>query len=190
MIRRFLPLVFAGLLLAAAAQQGVAQTVPFNVNGGGTAPLGTSVFGFDSPHNATGNGTGLGSYSGNEGVFNSLSFDPTTLSGTFQGQFVFVASNGDRLACTYGDTGNGAASNGEYFAVPSDVPGKFNVIFCAEFNPILAECTGRFADLTGGSFIMLAMTEPVELILDENGFTPPFAYTWMGSGTMTYDRGN
>jgi hypothetical protein len=34
-----------------------AQVVPFKVDGGGSAPLGVSVAGIDSPHNATGNGT-------------------------------------------------------------------------------------------------------------------------------------
>jgi hypothetical protein len=180
-------LVAALFVLPPAAQ---AQVKPFKVNGGGTAPLGTSVFGFDSPHDATGNGTHLGKYSGNEGNFNSLSFDPDTLSGTFEGSFVFVAANGDRLACTYGDTDNAAASAGFYFAVPSAELGKFNIIFCAEFNPILDECTGRFEGLTAGSFIMLAMTEPVELELDDNGFTPPFEYTWDGKGTLTFAKGN
>ncbi len=125
-----------------------AQVVPFKVDGGGTAPMGVSVAGIDSPHNATGNGTQLGAYTGNEGVFNSLSFDPMTASGTFEGSFVFVAANGDRLACTYGDTDNGAADDGFYYAVPSAEPGLFNIVFCAEFNPILDECTGR-AELDG-----------------------------------------
>jgi hypothetical protein len=190
MINRFLFVICAGLLFAVDAQHIVAQVVPFRVDGSGTAPMGASVFGFDSPHNATGNGTYLGKYTGNEGVFNSLSFDPMTGSGTFKGRFVFVAANGNRLACSYGDTGNGAAEDGFYFAIPSAVPGKFVIVFVAEFNPILAECTGRFAALTGGGFTMLAMTEPIDLVLDQNGFTPPFALSWVGEGTLTFDQGN
>jgi hypothetical protein len=181
-----LALVVAMFVLPCGAQ---AQVQPFHVDGGGTAPMGVSIFGADSPHNATGNGTYLGKYSGDEGIFNSLTFDPDTLTGTFQGSFVFVAANGDRLACTYGDTGNDAAMEGVYFAMPSDESGKFIIVFCAEFNPVLDACTGRFEKLTAGSFIMLAMTEPMELVLDDEGFTMPFEYFWEGRGSMTFARG-
>ena len=179
-------LVSTTLLLALALSPVQAQTVPFKMNGSGSAPFGASVFGFDSPHNATGNGTHLGNYTGNEGLFKSQSFDPGSLSGTFKGQFVFVAANGDRLVCTYGDTENGAATLGEYFAVPSANAGEFNLVFCAEFNPQVAECTGRFAKLTGGSFTVLAMSEPIVPVLDAQGYTPPFQLDWEGEGTLTF----
>lgn len=190
MIQRIVAFTIIGLLVAAGVQQANAQTVPIKINGGGTAPFGASVFGFDSPHNATGNGNHLGKYTGHEGVFQSTDFSLATLSGTFQGRFVFVAANGDRLVCTYGDMTNGAEANGDYMAVPSTAdPGKFEIMFCAEFNPLVEECTGRFAKLTGGSFTLLATTEPIELALDGFGFTPPFAYTWEGEGTLTFARG-
>ena len=158
----------------------------FKVNGGGNAPLGASVFGFDSPHDATGNGIGLGKYSGS-GIFNSLSFFPADLEGTFEGVFDFVKPNGDRLACTYGDTDNGAASAGFYFAMPA-AGGKFVIVFCAEFNPIPELCTGKFANVVGGSFTMLAISEPIDLTLDAFGYTPPFKYTWDGEGTLTFAK--
>ncbi len=163
-----------------------AQVKPFKIRGGGTAPLGVSILGDPSPHNATGNATHLGKYSGDEGIFTSLSFNPAT-GGTFKGSFVFVAANGDRLAFTYGDTGNGAATDGVYFPVPAG-DGKFIIVFCAEFNPIPEQCTGRFADVIAGSFIMLAMTEPIDLVL-VGGFSPPFAYTWEGEGTIEFAKG-
>jgi len=59
----------------------------------------------------------------------------------------------------------------------------------AEFNPIPSECTGRFKNVVDGSFIMVAVSEPFELQLDEDGFTPPFNYTWEGKGWLKYNRG-
>ena len=164
-----------------------AQVVPFKVNGSGSAPNGASVFGFDSPHSATGKGTHIGKYSG-DGVFNSLSFNPSTGSGTFHGTFTFVAKNGDQLACTYGETANGAEEAGTYQAYPTS-DGKVFIVFIAEFNPIPSECTGRFKNVVDGSFIMVAISEPFPLELDENGFTPKFSYTWEGKGWMKYQRG-
>jgi hypothetical protein len=80
---------------APAAANADTRAVPFKVTGGGTAPLGLPVFpGGTAPHNATGTATHLGNYSGNEGEFELLSFDPVTGTGTFRGSFVFVAANG------------------------------------------------------------------------------------------------
>ncbi len=165
-----------------------AQVKPLHITGSGPAPLGVSLFGADSPHSSSGNATLLGKYSGEEGVFNSLSFDPGTLSGTFQGSFVFVAANGDRLACTYGDTGNGADEPGEYQLFFVD---ETNVIavFLAEFNPVPAECTGRFQKVVDGSLIMLAMSEPFPLAVNAAGFSPPFDYSWEGEGWLEFERG-
>jgi hypothetical protein len=173
-------------VLALACPAANAQVVPFKVTGGGPVPDGFSPFGADSPHSATGNATYLGRYSGN-GVANVLSFDFTTLSGTFHGSYTFVAANGDKLACTYGDTDNGAEQVGQFQLYPVG-GGEVYVVFIAEFNPIPAQCTGRFADVVDGSFLMVATTEPFVLELDEHGFTPPFNYTWQGKGWLEFDE--
>jgi hypothetical protein len=163
-----------------------AQVKPFKVTGGGPAPDGISIFGGDSPHSATGNATLLGKYSGN-GVANSLSFDPETLSGTFDGFFIFVAANGDKLAMTYGNPDNGAEQVGTYQLIPVG-GGMVQAVFLAEFNPIPSLCTGRFANVVDGSLIMLAVSEPFALVLDEDGYSPPFNYTWQGSGWLEFDK--
>jgi hypothetical protein len=62
--------------------------------------------------------------------------------------------------------------------------GLFVAVFVAEFNPIPSLCTGRFAKVTGGSFIMTATTEPFVL-----GAMDPVGYTWEGSGTLEFSRG-
>jgi hypothetical protein len=175
------------LVFGLAAGPARAQVEAFRVTGGGTGPDGVSLAGADSPHNATGTATHVGKYSG-DGVFNSLSFDPATGGGTFHGTFTFVAKNGDKLACTYGDTNNGADQAGTYQAFPT-ADGKVYVVFLAEFNPIPSECTGRFKNVVDGSFLMLAVSEPVELTIDANGFTPPFHYDWDGTGWLKYKRG-
>lgn len=188
MIRNYSLAVLAAAALLIGSNSVDAQVVPFKVKGGGgTFGQGLSIFGVPVPHNATGNGTSLGEYTGDEGVFQSLGFDAATFSGTFRGRFVFVAANGDRLVSSYGDTSNGASVPGDYYAVPAG-NGLFRIVFVAEFNPIVAECTGRYADLVGGSFFMVAMTEPFELTVDANGFTPSFDYSWFGDGYMEYDR--
>jgi hypothetical protein len=170
--------------LTLACQTASAQVVPFKVTGGGPAPDGLSILGADSPHSATGNATQLGKYSGN-GIANVLSFDPLSGSGTFEGTFTFVAANGDKLAFTYGDPGNGAAQVGEFQLFPAGA-GMVYAVFIAEFNPIPAQCTGRFKGVIAGSFIMVATTEPFALEVDEDGFTPPFDYTWEGQGWIKF----
>jgi hypothetical protein len=177
-------LAAAAVLLALACPAANAQVVPFKVTGGGPAPDGLSPFGADSPHSATGNATGLGKYSGN-GVANVLSFNPLTGAGTFEGVYTFVAANGDKLACTYGDTDNGAEQVGEFQLYDAGA-GMVYAVFIAEFNPIPAQCTGRFKDIIDGSFIMVATTEPFPLVLDADGFTPPFDYTWEGKGWLEF----
>src|SRR5262245_53228859 len=106
-------LTAVAVALTLACQTAAAQFKPFLVAGGGPAPKGLSVVGADSPHRATGFATPVGKYSG-DGIAKVLTFDPATLSGTFHGTFTFVAANGDKLACTYGDTDNGAEDVGEF----------------------------------------------------------------------------
>ncbi len=96
--------------------------------------------------------------------------------------FVFVAANGDQLAFTYGDVTNHAAQPGQVTLYPAD-GGLVVAVWVAEFNPVPALCTGRFANVTGGSFIMTAVTDPFEL----GGFDP-VDYSWSGEGTIKYSH--
>ena len=64
--------------------------------------------------------------------------------------------------------------------------GSFIAVFVAEFNPVPAKCTGRFAKVTDGSFIMVATSEPFFLLATT---TTPFAYSWEGEGTLTFRKG-
>jgi hypothetical protein len=179
-----LALVVALVVGGSTAQ---AQVVPFKVTGGGPAPDGLSVLGAPSDHTATGTATHLGTYTGS-GTAVVLTAPDATGTGTFQGTFTFVAKNGDELVMTYGDTDNGAARVGEYQIVPVDET-RVQVVFTAEFNPVVGESTGRFAKVVAGSFLMIATTEPFVLAIDEDGFTPPFDYSWTGKGTLTFARG-
>ncbi len=181
-------IVALGALLTAASHRAEAQVVPFKVTGGGNAPDGLSIVGADSRHDATGKATHLGRYSGDEGIANVLSFDPTMGAGTFEGSYVFVAANGDRLAFTYGDTDNGAEQPGEFMIFDAG-GGKVYVVFIAEFNPIPSRSTGRFKDVVDGSFIMIAVTEAFVPVIDEDGYTAPFRYTWEGEGWIEFKRG-
>jgi hypothetical protein len=169
----------AGALAAPAAGS---RVVPFKVSGGGTVPDGIPVFpGGTAPHNATGTATYLGRYTG-EGTFTLLTFNPEMLNGTFTGSFVFVAANGDRLAFDYGATTPGT------FTVTPTGDGKGVAQFVAVFTPDPAASTGRFADVTGGSFTMVATTEPFVLQPNELGYTAPFAYTWVGDGWLEFGK--
>jgi hypothetical protein len=114
-----------------------------------------------------------------------LSFDFSSFTGTFHGSFVFVAANGDRLACDYGD----GDPPGTFEVTPAGNAGEVIVQFVAEFTYDPERSTGRFANVTGGSFTMIAITEPFPLQLDADGFTPPFEYTWAGEGTIQFSKG-
>jgi hypothetical protein len=100
---------------------------------------------------------------------------------------VFVAANGDQLAFTYGDRSNGAEQVGQFQLFDAG-GGDVTVTFIAEFNPIPELCTGRFKNVIDGSFIMVAVTQPFALQLDENGFSPPFNYTWEGEGWIEFGK--
>lgn len=135
-------------------------------------------------HFAIGEATGLGRYFGS-GEVQLLGFTgPTTANFDSAVPFVFEAANGDQLAFTYGDTSNHAARPGQVTLYPED-DGLFVAVWVAEFNPVPGKCTGRFAKVTGGSFIMVAETEPFEL-----GDMDPVAYSWSGEGTLTYSNGH
>ena len=68
-IRFFAITMISAFTVLAMAEASFAQVVPFKVNGSGdTFGQGLSVVGVPGPHNATGNGISLGTYTGDEGV--------------------------------------------------------------------------------------------------------------------------
>jgi hypothetical protein len=167
---------FVPLPLTFAAPSVVA---PFETAGAGHGPQGLPLFaGGMASQDATGGinllDTYHGKYSG-PGEFTLLNFTgPTT--GNFQGTFDFVASNGDQLPCTYG-----AGSPGTFTIIPA-ANGKVVVQFIAEFAPITSEATGRFANVSGGNFMMIATTDPFDPTPNAQGFTGPLTYSWLGAG--------
>lgn len=165
------------------------QVIPFAVIGAGHVPEGMPVIpGKTAPHNATGVATHLGRYS-SEGEFRLESIDLTALTGTFSSSkpVVFVGANGERAAFHYGRTDFGAKKSGTFKVMPQ-ADGKVVGQFVAEFTPVPAESTGRFRNVIGGSFIMVATTQPFVLSVNEQGYTPPFAYSWVGAGALVLRR--
>ena len=158
------------------------HVVPFAVIGQGTAPQGLPLFpGGTGPHNAAGWSNLTGAYGG-DGLFTLLNFTgPNT--GNFHGNFDFVAGNGDQLACDYG-----AASPGTFTTYPAN-DHKVVVQFVAVFTPNPGASTGRFADIIGGSFTMVATTEAFDPTPNAQGFTQPFAYHWEGEGLFVERAG-
>ncbi|HZU37493.1 MAG TPA: hypothetical protein VFA18_16350 [Gemmataceae bacterium] len=182
---RTLNLAFAALAitLAFGLSRAHAQSKPFKIKGTSYAPDGISLIPYTAaPHSTTGQATELGKYTG-EGWFQILEYtSATTASFSSAPNFVFVAANGDHLAVTYGDTDNGAAQSGEVTLTPNE-DGSFTASFVAEFNPDLPNCTGRFAKLTGGSWIMYAESDPFFIL---GNSTTPFGVTWHGEGTLEF----
>jgi hypothetical protein len=177
------------LALGLAFSQGPAQAQvvkPFKITGGGPAPDGISLIpGVPEIHYATGQATELGRYSC-VGMFTLLGFtSPSTATFSSAPYCVFTAANGDILTCTYGD---GTDGPGVVTLSPAG-PGSFTAVFVAEFNPVPALCTGRFAKVTGGSFLMIAKSTPFSLPAPGMGTnTTPFTYTWEGEGSLTFTR--
>jgi hypothetical protein len=157
-----------------------AQVVkPFKITGGGPAPQGIFLTpGTPAIHYATGHATELDRYSC-VGMFQLLG--PNTFSSA--PYCIFMAEDGDVLACTYGDVTNGATGPGMVTLSPTPT-GSFTARFVAEFNPVPALCTGRFAKVTGGSFLMIAKSSPFSVGVAQ---TTPFTYTWEGEGSLTFE---
>jgi hypothetical protein len=160
------------------------RVVPFKVTGGGNAPAGLPVIpGATAPHDATGTATELGKYTG-QGVFTLDSIDFSTLTGTFHGTFTFVAANGDKLVMSYG-----TVTPGLFSLTPPAADGTVVAQFVAVFTPIPGQSTGRFANVIGGSFVMIATSAPFVLSVNAQGYTPAFTYTWEGQGTLEFAKG-
>jgi hypothetical protein len=175
------PLFALAAILTLAGPRAEAQVKPFRVTGGGVAAKGIpAVVGMPLPHTAVGVATELGRYHG-VGMVELLRFTSASTADFDSGvPFVFTAANGDKLAFTYGVVANGAKQAGKVTLSPAG-RGKVTARFVAEFNPVPALCTGRFQRVTGGSFIMVAVTEPFVF-----GATNPVRYTWSGQGSIRF----
>ena len=176
--------------LVLAFSQGTAQAQvdkPFKITGGGPAPEGI----FLTPltpgiHYATGHATELGRYSC-VGMFQLLGYNSQTVATFSSAPYcVFTAEDGDILACTYGDVTHGADWTGRGHADACPPRHASPRCFVAEFNPVPALCTGRFAKVTGGSFLMIAKSSPFSIV---GAQTTPFTYTWEGEGSLTFTKG-
>jgi hypothetical protein len=158
---------------------------PFRITGGGPASDGLPLVPeLTSTFSSTGTATGLGAFTG-EGTFNlgrlDIDFDTRAVTGTFQGTFVFVAANGDELAMTFGDDFSGMFS-GQLSANGASVE---NVEFDAFFTPDTDNSSGRFKQVVGGGWRMIAKADSIGLIR-ESPVTAPFDYTWSGTGTLEF----
>jgi hypothetical protein len=166
-----LTIAFAvALALTAGAAQ--AQHKPFKVSGGGTVDHIPLSPGDTATHWATGQGTEIGEYYG-DGIVRLDSFTSQT-TGDFSSAepFIFIAANGDELAFDYA---------GVVELIPA-AGGKFTTKWVAIFTPVTAFCTGRFAKVTGGSFVMTAITDPFNFG-DHN-----IGYTWSGDGSLIFGK--
>ena len=187
-------LAFLGVL---AGNQAEAQEQPFKIKGGGVLEFFPPIGG-EARHTIEGEATLLGRHTG-LGWVRPLRLaspdDPRILPGSIlAAEFdnsrptLFVAANGDELYYDYGQ-GNGLYSPGivQLFADPIQA-GKVFAVFIAEFTPILGASTGRFENVVGGSFDMIAITEPFSLS-DPNNPPIDIGYIWFGEGTIEFERG-
>lgn len=164
---------------------------PFRINGGGPAPEGLPLDPAlpPGPHSATGIAIGLGRYTG-AGEFSlaaPLEFsDSGVVTGKFQGTFVFVAANGDRLATIYGEGGTGTLTGKLEVDGDGNPVGVVDVEFDAFFAPDPDNSTGRFENVVGGGWQMIANAESIALT--GGAYTAPFDYTWSGTGTLEYAK--
>jgi hypothetical protein len=188
-------------LIALSAAHAEAQVKPFKISGEGVGPAGLPLPGQPArPHWIVGNATHLGRHEG-EGSVQTDSAEihvdpetgmPTRITGEFGSgtPFVFVAANGDELACHYGRTDFGAAEPGSFELTVVDVLGfqggqpilLVEAVWLAEFVPQPDLCTGRFAGISG-SWTMLAWSEPFVLGSDD-----PVFYAWEGAGKLKFAR--
>lgn len=172
---------------AVEAGKGASQqrAFPFRISGSGFASSGLPLVpGTTVDYSATGTASGLGRYDG-AGSFTLGSLEISSsgaVSGTFRGEFVFTAANGNKFAVTYGDGFSGVFT-GQLSADGSSV---LDVEFDAIFTPDPANSTGRFASVVGGGWRMIAKTDSVSLVSDNPGFTAPFDFTWTGTGSLMF----
>jgi hypothetical protein len=195
---RFVPVAvsLAALLvtLALAPAAVEAQVEPFRIRGEGVGPEGLPLPGEDPrPHWIIGNATHLGLHHG-EGSVRTDTADfsdfPNTISGEFGSgdPFVFVAANGDKLACHYGRTDKGASQPGTFVLKIVGFSDRglgliVEAAWIAEFAVQTEQCTGKFAGVKG-SWVMFAFSEPFVL-----GTNDPVYYGWEGEGELRFTHG-
>jgi hypothetical protein len=118
-----------------------AQVKPFKITGAGIGPHGLPLPGQPPrPHWAIGDATHLGRYYG-EGSVQTLTASPDGeggFTGTFQSgvPFMFVAANGDVLACDYGRDGDDPGTGS-----PSSSPSPLNAPAGSRGSPVVGRCT-------------------------------------------------
>lgn len=154
-----------------------ANEKPFKISGGGLA----SHLPFPGDlepafHFADGTATHLGKYHA-EGRFRTIQFiyaDETKLTATFESSepVVFTAANGDELHFNY------AGVVDLFFLDETTV----RTVFVATFTPTETGSTGRFEKVTGGSFVMTAISDFFEL------GSRDIPYTWSGEGTLEFGK--
>lgn len=178
--------VIVSFALALGGSTANAQVKPFKLTGLGIAPYGLSLIpDVPAPHFSIGQATELGYHTG-AGFFTILDFTgPLTAQFSSAPTYVFTGANGDKLVCTYGVVANGAPTPGAVTLTPN-IDGSVSASFVAVFNPVPSQCTGQFAKLTGGSFLMIAQSSPFFLM---GTVSTPFAYAWEGEGTLTFQEG-
>ena len=165
-------LSLCAFITALAPARVQAQVEPFKVSGSGIVDFIPLAEGLAAPHDADGTATHLGRYHA-EGLVRLDHFTgPTTAEFSSAEPVVFVAANGDELHFDYAGTVE---------LIPLD-GGLFMTVWVAEFTPATGS-TGRFAKVTGGRFVMTAVTDPFTLG-EEN-----IPYSWEGSGTLVFSRG-
>jgi hypothetical protein len=172
-------ILFALAVVLSAGGTSSAQVKPFKVSGAGVVDY-IPFPGDDPPlHWAIGNATHLGKYYCEGFVRTDAFTGPTTADFSSAAPCVFTSADGDELAFHYG---HGPLGPGrvELFDAGG---GKFFTIWVAEFNPIPELCTGRFSKVIGGSFTMIAITEPFVL-----GAADPVAYAWSGTGKIEFGK--
>jgi hypothetical protein len=187
-----IPLAAFVAILTLACLKTEVQADPFKITGSGVAPFALPLPGQEPrPHTIVGTATYLGKHKGAGTVkTDSAVFDPVTghITGEFGSgsPFVFVAANGDQLACNYGRTDLGASSPGTFDLTIVDIlsDGSLVVVgaFVAEFVPQMDLCTGKFKGVTG-SWIMYATTDLFIL-----GSSDPTKYSWQGKGSLTLEE--
>ena len=158
-------LVALSLVLTLGSLETGAQVKAFKVVGAGIAAKGfPTAVNTPEPQWAKGHATDLGKYYA-VGMFELLQFTGATTANFSSSQpCVFTAANGEKLVFTYGDTSNGAKQAGQVTLTPVGMTTQgvpiFTARLVAEFNPVVGSSTGRFAKVTGGSFVMIAQSDP------------------------------
>ncbi len=146
---------------------------PFKVTGAGFVDKFPLIPGEEVPFTAVGNATNLGKYTGEGTVRLDAFTSPTTADFSSGVPFVFTGANGDQLAFDF-------AGSVELTFIPNT--DLVTTKWTAEFTPVIGENSGKFANVSGGSFEMIAETGPV-LLTDVN-----IPFSWNGEGELDYAK--